>query len=147
MMRFVNSFTISGIGALLIAAFVGRYLTIIPFASVRAGLGPAFFPAVVAVLLTVLGTLSLGVGLVQAAKTRQAGDVRPLNWRSGVMIGTVILYSLGMQYIGLLVSTVLFLFAAMVALRVRLRSALLTTAGASAVIYLVFDVMFRIRLF
>ncbi|TVQ36388.1 MAG: tripartite tricarboxylate transporter TctB family protein [Spirochaetaceae bacterium] len=147
MRHYFNSFTVTGIGALLIAAFVGRYLTNIPFAPLRAGLGPAFFPTVVAVLIGTLGVLSVGVGVAQARKQPHKTDVQPLRWRSALLIAAVVLYSLGMQYVGLLVSTAVFLFVAMIALGVRLRHAALATAAASAAIYVVFDVMFRIRLF
>jgi len=146
--RFVNSYVIAGSASLLLSGLVAVYLRRVPFASLQAGLGPAFFPTVVIGLLSLLGAISLGIGLTQVKQnTAERGDVEPLSLRSLIMIPAVILYAVAIQVAGLMIPTVAFILSAMLALGVRLGSALIATASASAVIYVLFGVVFQMRMF
>lgn len=146
--RFVNSYVIAGFASLVLSGLVAVYLRRIPFASLQAGLGPAFFPTVVTSLLAILGAMSLGIGIAQVRRdTAGTGDVEPLSVRALIMIPAVVLYAVAIQVVGLMIPTVAFILSAMLALGVRFSSALIATVSAAALIYVLFGVVFRIRMF
>lgn len=146
--RFVNSYMIAGFAALLLSGLVAVYLRRVPFDSLQAGLGPAFFPTVVTSMLALLGMISLGIGIAQARRgTAAEGDVESLSASSFIMIPAVIAHAVAIQVVGLMIPSAIFILFAMLALGVQLRSALIVTGFASAVIYVLFSVVFRIRLF
>lgn len=147
MRRFVNSYTVTGIASLLLTGFVANYLRNIPFAPLRAGLGPAFFPAVVSVILGLLGVAALVIGIVRAVRHPDAADLVPLTNRTAVLVCSIVLYGIGIQLLGVLIPTAAFLLAAMVSLGVNRYRAVLATALASGAIYIIFGILFRIRLF
>jgi hypothetical protein len=147
MRRYGNSFTITGIASLLLAGFVANYLRRIPFSSLQAGLGPAFFPTIVVALLVVLGSMALLVGIVRTRRHADAGDIEPFSRRTTVLVPVVILYAFGIQVLGLLIPTAVFLMLSMVALGVRVRNAVIATILASTAIYLLFGLVFRIGMF
>ncbi len=147
MRRFVNSYTVTGAASLLLSGFVANYLRNIPFAPLRAGLGPAFFPTVVSVILGAMGIAALIIGIVRAVRQPDAMDLAPLTNRTAVLVCIVVLYAAGIQLLGVLLPTAVFLLVAMLSLGVNRYRAVLATALASGAIYIIFGILFRIRLF
>ncbi len=147
MRAIVNSFTVTGTAVLILTALVAAYLRRIPFAPLRAGLGPAFFPTVTVTMLGVLGVASLVTGIACSRRQTSVNDVEPVTPRSFVTVLLVILYAVGIRHAGFLIPTGAFLFVSMVALGVPVRRAVLITVLTSTAIYVVFGLMFRMRLF
>lgn len=137
----------TGVASLFLTGIVAYHLRNIPFAPLRAGLGPAFFPVVVSIILGALGVTALAVGIVQGIRNPASGDLIPLTRRTTVLVPVVILYGVGIQLLGLLIPTIIFLLVSMLLLGVSRFQAILATALASAAIYVVFGILFRIRLF
>lgn len=143
--RSLNSYTVTGTVALIVGGYVANYLRRIPFSSLEAGLGPAFFPAVLTVLIVLLGVIALIFGFIKAGTG--AADIEPMHQQTVGMVTAVVLFGFAISHIGLLIPTVLFLLLTMFFLGAGIRYTLIGTAIASTGIYLLFGVVLRIRMF
>jgi len=120
------------------------------------GMGPAFYPGLLAALL---GLLSLGLGIrglfvpEEAApdgieeKTGKAFPLFGSHLKTpGVLILIVCVYLIGMNILGFLVTTPLFLVATMKSLRSEWKSALFVGLFLSALVYAIFGIVLRVPL-
>ena len=147
--------------AAVMAAGVIVYLLTLMFPSEFAqqgGVGPGFFPRVMAILLFVLGGILLHRSLrlrSQQRKQQSSMDRQPLPGSRAnqpvVMAFVIILcYAVGIYFVGFLIGTMLFLLG-MISFytsgfkwRRLLQFILPVSAGITVVIYLVFRVAIRI---
>lgn len=143
----INGDFCTGVSVLGIAA-VGWYrIRTIPFQSLEAGLGPAFFPVLVLSIVTVLAATLTIKGAFSALRSGSGAtpvSIGPLPLK---MSGMFVAYAFAFHWIGLLPAGALLLFFSQILLGVKFRLAFVVSAAATIGFYLVFGILFRIRLF
>jgi hypothetical protein len=97
----------SGLLFIALGLFTALYATHYGMGS-AARMGPGYFPRVLGILLVVLGTL-----LVMRALRLRGAPIPRWHWRpTGVVLGSVVLFGLIVQSVGLALSTVLLIVMA-----------------------------------
>jgi len=136
---------LTGLG--LMALSVGVYVLTQDMTKVPAGIGPGDYPRVIAVGLFVLGALLA----IQSVGTSQAKPRSPYPPGAAVrvtaLVVTVLVYIRLMPHLGFLLSTPLFLAAAMLLFGVRRTVLILASSvGVTLAVYGIFYSLFQILL-
>jgi hypothetical protein len=143
----INGDSVAGIAALGISTLGWYRIRTVPFQSLEAGLGPAFFPAVILAISSILAASLTIRGIHLGFRTGGNGHaIRPGTVpmkMAGLFIGFAIVF----RFAGLIPAGVSFLFSALLLLKVKVFHAAAVTATAAVGFYVIFGLLFRMRLF
>ncbi|MHB0869579.1 MAG: tripartite tricarboxylate transporter TctB family protein [Chloroflexota bacterium] len=133
-----------GVISLAIAAAVWLGTADYPVqADISRGLGPAFFPRLLAALIALLGLVII-IRALRASRS-SAGPLLP-NAMPVALLGVMGAYGVLLVPVGFAIATPLFLLAGATLLGVRLRKGVIFSLGLTAATYLVFKVMLAVPL-
>ena len=108
------------------------------------GLGPAFFPILVTVVILFLVILLLFETYNKKDKNQQVNFNHlkvPL-----VLTGIIIAYATILKFVGFRISTFVFLFLSMIVLKIEIKRALLLSFIITTVIYVIFRILLKVQL-
>jgi len=146
-----NADVLAGLSILCVAGIGWYQVRRILLRSTGAGLGPALFPLVLMVVITILAFTLTVKGLLQLKKTsKDVSEKRESSFKLNstiLLFALFILYAILFRFLGLLVSSGIFLFLMLLLLKVRVITAVMTTVTSLGAIYLIFGLLFRINLF
>lgn len=143
--RCISDDRVAAVAVLLMSAAGGLALKGVPFHALEAGLGPAFFPAVLLSALAVLGFLLLGRAIVQRHSGNRSEPQEEDTGHSLYGIGVLVGYAILFRYFGCLIATEIALVVSMLLLRVTWWRAIVFAAGVTGVIYMIFALAFGVR--
>jgi len=156
----INNDVLTGFGTAVIAIFGWYNVRNIPFQGIEAGLGPAFYPTVILVLISLLSVSLIGLGIFKGVKrgkeiSQNEIDVEDevVRTNKGLSISKyiyfflVIIFPIVFPYVGLLVTITIFLLIILILLETKIVHSILITVGTSLFFYLVFGLLFNIRMF
>lgn len=105
-----------------------------------ARMGPAYFPTLLGSLLALLGTVIALIGFFKHPDGGESGKVEPFQWKLlGLILGSVVLFSLVLEYLGLMISTALMIAVASLADRTsRPKETIAMIVILNAVVYVAF---------
>ena len=125
--------------------FAGAGLFFIVFAQehpmgTAARMGPAFFPTLLGSLLVLLGTIISLIGFFKHPEHGESGEIEPFQWKLlGLILGSVVLFSLVLEFLGLMISTALMIAVASLADRTsRVKETIAMIVVLNAVVYVAF---------
>lgn len=153
-MRRLNKEHILGLSCLVIAGITYALSAQLPKGQSAAGVsGPGLFPIILATVLLLSGIAELVLGFVRSPSLPGLTFVgavkqlkRPEVLNVFIIIGAWVLYELLFQLLGFVVTTLVFLYVVMVRLRVGPIRSIVYSVAYVVVIYLVFTILFSIRL-
>ncbi len=138
---------ITGFCTILIAGFLWLLSRNIPLQDLKAGLGPAFFPYLLLIALTVLGIIYLIFNLFFIKDIHKERKVNHrYYWVTIAISGLLIVYAILFKYAGFIISTFLFLVFSMIILKVKWLSAIFISILATSGLYLIFITVFKVPL-
>jgi len=141
-----KSEAITGFCTLLIAGLTWIISRDIPFQDLKAGLGPAFFPYLLLVILAGLGIIYLIFGLFTSNSLKTTKIRNSSYWKIILIFGLLVIYSVLFKRLGFVISTLLFLVCSMLTLKVKLLHAILISTLAISGLYLIFIIFFKVPL-
>lgn len=137
---------ITGFYTLLIAGFTWMISRDIPFQDLKAGLGPAFFPYLLLVILAGLGIIYLIFGLFTRSSLKTTKTRDSSYWKIIIIFGLLVIYSILFKHLGFVISTLLFLVSSMLTLKVKWFHAILISTLAISGLYLIFIIFLKVPL-
>jgi|GEM_PF-2702675 uncharacterized membrane protein len=153
----INDDLIAGLGGTIVLGIGWYRMQSIPLLGIQAGLGPAFFPLLLLILLSVFSGILLLKGIVQTIKELRLHNSSPSRdekrkaftketlQKAMYFIG-VFIFPILFSKVGLLISITIFLLVVFIALKINMKIVLLTTLGAVIFFYVFFGLFFNIRM-
>ncbi|MBQ9241370.1 MAG: tripartite tricarboxylate transporter TctB family protein [Duodenibacillus sp.] len=105
-----------------------------------ARMGPAYFPTLLGGLLAVLGSIIALIGYFRKPPQGESGDVEPFQWKLlGLILGSVVVFSFILEFLGLMISTAVMIGIAALADRTsRLKETIAMIVILDAIVYIAF---------
>lgn len=156
---FINNDLLAGIIGTIVLGVGGYRIKNIPLLGIQAGLGPAFFPLLILILLSILTLVLLIKGFIQVVKTIRLSEIDTAKIEPKQKDATrqrlqkfiyffgVILFPILFSQFGLLISIAIFLIVVFIVLNIKMKLVIFTTLGASLFFYVFFGLVFNIRMF
>jgi len=146
-----NSDVVTGAIVLCVVGIGWYRVRTIPFQGLQAGLGPAFFPTILLTIVTFLAIILLLKGLFFTKKVVKS-ESRTEEVEQSLLVRILltslfIAYAFLFKYLGVLISSGIFLLVAFLLLRIKPTIALIITIITVGLVYLVFGLLFRLNLF
>lgn len=150
----LNKDHILGLSCLVVSGITYALSAQLPKGQSAAGVsGPGLFPMILATVLLFSGIAELVLGFVRSPSTpalKFGGALkrlkRPEVLNVFIIIAAWVLYELLFPLLGFVLTTLIFLFVVMLRLGVSLPRAIIYSAAYVVAIYLVFSMLFSIRL-
>jgi putative tricarboxylic transport membrane protein len=137
---------IAGGSTLLLAVLTWVQARNIPFQNLAGGLGPAFFPILLLVVLSVLGMVSLLLGLFSKVEGHKQKEEKKYFALTISIFGLLFAYGVLFERIGFFLSTLFFLLGTMIILRTQWWQALGLSFLLTGGIYILFIFLFKVPL-
>ncbi len=105
-----------------------------------ARMGPAYFPTLLGSLLVFLGVIIALIGLLKAPPAGESGKIEPFQWKLlGLILGSVVLFSFVLEFLGLIISTALMIAVASLADRTsKWKETIVMIVILNAIVYVAF---------
>lgn len=134
---------VTGVGGLL--ASITIYFMSIEFVVEDGGLAknPAYYPRALAILLAVMSVMLIIQALVAHHKISFKLNLFELR-NAGIIFGMILLYILGLQNIGFVVSTITFVLAGILVYGGKLRTAIICSVTFTAAMYFIFHILLSV---
>ena len=136
---------ITGLCGLAVSAFV--YYASEPVVVADGGLAknPAYYPRVLALILAVLAVCLIVNALLRREKPGVSTN-KELIKNVGTIFLLILLYIIAFQYVGFIVSTVVFITCGVLLYGGSIKSALLCSVPVTAVVYVVFHIIMQVAM-
>lgn len=134
---------VTGLGGIALAGYL--YTVTRGFAAEGGGLAknPAYYPNLLLVILSSLSVLLIMSALFRREKPSFSVD-RPALLNAALIFAMILVYILALQFLGFLVSTVVFVVGGVLIYGGSIKTALLTGIPVTAGVYLVFHVLLKV---
>jgi hypothetical protein len=143
---------ITGVASVALAGFV--YWEAGQFAAGGASLArnPALYPRILAVIIFGIGVILLAQACIASVKARRSGGMRPAAKKTtaagmrnvALTAGLLIAYVSTIYLLGFIIPTLAFMLTTPMTLGTKLKTALLVSIPATAVLYVVFFIFFKV---
>ena len=133
----------------VLAVFIGAVFFLmrnIPYGSFVQGFGPAFYPTVLLIALSVLLILFF-IQTLRTPKESKAEDALAFSYKNFWFFAVLLLlYAISLRTIGFIINSYLFLVISMVHLKTTWRRSALISLATVGIIYVVFRIVLRVNL-
>jgi uncharacterized membrane protein len=105
-----------------------------------ARMGPAYFPTLLGGLLVLLGSIIALIGFFKQPPMGDSGRIEPFQWKLlGLILGSVVIFSVILEFLGLMISTAVMIGIAALADRTsRLKETIAMIVILDAIVYVAF---------
>ena len=105
-----------------------------------ARMGPAYFPTLLGGLLVLLGSIIALIGFFKQPPKGESGRIEPFQWKLlGLILGSVVVFSVILEFLGLMISTAVMIGIAALADRTsRLKETIAMIVILDAIVYVAF---------